>query len=57
VDINPINWLLELTRTPLLTGQMPPFSMYLAGTTFTIALVGLAIGTVAWLHKRVIFHL
>lgn len=57
IDINPIYWLLELTRTPLLTGHLPPISMYLAGATFTIALVGLAIGTVTWLHKRVIFHL
>lgn len=57
VDVNPIYWLLELTRTPLLTGQMPPVAMYLAGATFSLALMGLAIGTVAWLQKRVIFHL
>ena len=31
VDANPVYWLLELTRTPLLTGHMPSGDMYLAG--------------------------
>jgi ABC-type polysaccharide/polyol phosphate export permease len=57
VDANPVTWLLELTRTPLLTGWMPPLEMYLAGAGFTLAMIGLAIGTTAWLQKRVIFHL
>lgn len=57
VDINPVSWLMELTRTPLLTGFMPHPQMYLAGVGFTLALVGLAIGTTAWLQKRVIFYL
>jgi homopolymeric O-antigen transport system permease protein len=57
VDANPIYWILELTRAPLLTGHMPTTEMYLAGAGVAIALVGLAIGTVAWLQKRVIFHL
>jgi lipopolysaccharide transport system permease protein len=57
VDVNPVSWLLELTRTPLLTGWVPHPQMYLAGGGFTLALVGLAIGTIAWLQKRVIFHL
>lgn len=57
VDANPVYWLLELTRTPLLTGHIPSTQMYLAGTAVVVALVGLAAGTVAWLQKRVIFHL
>ncbi|MBA4189153.1 MAG: hypothetical protein C0467_14240 [Planctomycetaceae bacterium] len=57
VDANPVYWLLELTRIPLLTGQLPPIEMYLAGTGVTLALVGLAVGIVAWLQKRVIFVL
>jgi lipopolysaccharide transport system permease protein len=57
VDANPISWLLELTRTPLLTGWMPPLQMYIAGVGFTLAMIGLAIGTITWLQKRVIFHL
>jgi ABC-type polysaccharide/polyol phosphate export permease len=57
VDVNPVYWLLELGRTPLLTGHMPGIEMYLAGIAVVVALVGLAAGTVAWLQKRVIFHL
>src|SRR5262245_13938224 len=57
VDVNPVYWILELTRGPLLTGHMPTTGMYAAGAGVAIALVGLAIGTVAWLQKRVIFHL
>jgi lipopolysaccharide transport system permease protein len=57
VDANPVYWLMELTRTPLLTGRMPGIEMYLAGVGVVVALVGLAAGTVAWLQKRVIFHL
>jgi len=57
IDVNPVYWLLELTRTPLLTGQLPTLQMYLAGMGAAVALVGLAAGTVAWLQRRVIFHL
>jgi lipopolysaccharide transport system permease protein len=57
IDVNPVYWLLELTRTPLLTGQLPTLQMYLAGIGAAVALVGLAAGTVAWLQRRVIFHL
>ncbi len=57
VDLNPVYWLMELTRTPLLTGQLPGMEIFLAGTAITVATVGLAVGTVAWLQKRVIFHL
>ena len=52
-----VYWILELTRAPLLTGHMPTGQMYAAGAGVAVALVGLAIGTVAWLQKRVIFHL
>lgn len=57
VDANPVYWLLELTRTPLLTGEVPTAEMYLAGVGLAASLIGLAVGTVAWLQKRVIFHL
>lgn len=57
VDANPVYWLLELTRGPLLTGELPAAGMYAAGAGVTAALLGLAAGTVAWLHKRVIFQL
>ena len=57
VDANPISWLLELTRTPLLTGSMPTLQMYVAGGGFSLVMIGLAIATTTWLQKRVIFHL
>jgi ABC-type polysaccharide/polyol phosphate export permease len=57
VDANPVSWLLELTRTPLLTGWTPTVQMYAAGAGFTLILAALAVGTTAWLQKRVIFHL
>ncbi len=57
VDANPVYWLLELTRGPLLTGQVPAMGMYLAGASITAVLLGLAFGTVVWLQKRVIFQL
>jgi ABC-type polysaccharide/polyol phosphate export permease len=56
-DANPVYWLLELTRTPLLTGHLPTPGMYLAGLLLTLALMGLAVGMVAWLQKRLIFRL
>lgn len=57
VDANPVYWLLELTRYPLLAGELPSGEMYLAGFGVTLAMAGLAAGVVAWLHKRVIFVL
>jgi lipopolysaccharide transport system permease protein len=57
VDANPVYWLMQLTRQPLVDGHMPTAGMYVAGVAVTVALVGLAAGTVAWLQKRVIFHL
>lgn len=57
VDVNPGSWMLDLTRAPLLTGDLPGADLYLACVAFTAALAGLAVGAVAWLQKRVIFHL
>lgn len=56
-DLNPINLYLELIRTPLVGGGWPPADLYLAGLAVTGGAAALAVGTVAWLQKRVIFHL
>ena len=56
-DVNPVYWLMELSRRPLLTGNIPTMGMYVAGIALTLAMIGLAAGTVAWLQKRVIFRL
>jgi ABC-type polysaccharide/polyol phosphate export permease len=55
--LNPVNLFLELIRTPLLTGQPPPAQAYVYCVVLTAALFGLAMGTIAWLQKKVIFHL
>jgi ABC-type polysaccharide/polyol phosphate export permease len=57
VDLNPANLFMELIRAPLLTGQTPALHLYGSAAALTLVLVGLAAGTMAWLQKRVIFHL
>jgi ABC-type polysaccharide/polyol phosphate export permease len=57
VDANPVYWMLEMVRYPLLTGLWPPPELYLLSFGFTVLLAALALGIVAWLHKRLIFHL
>ncbi len=57
VDANPVYWMLEMVRYPLLTGFWPPPNLYLLASGFTLLLAALALGVVAWLHKRLIFHL
>ena len=63
VDINPAHLYLSLIRDPLLAG-IPTADglanwgqLYLSAIAVTAALVGLAVGVVSWLHKKVIFHL
>lgn len=57
VTLNPVNVFFDLIRDPLLTGAPPAGDAYLAGAAVTAVAVGLAAGTIAWLQKRVIFHL
>jgi ABC-type polysaccharide/polyol phosphate export permease len=57
VDINPANVYLTLIRDPLLSGRLPAVEWYASGVVLTTAFVGLAVGTVGWLQKKVIFHL
>lgn len=54
---NPVNLYLELIRAPLLSAQVPLLQTYVYGFVLTSGLVGLACMTVAWLQKRVIFHM
>lgn len=57
VDANPVYWMLELVRHPLLTGEIPARELYVLACGFALLASALAIGVVAWLHKRLIFHL
>lgn len=58
-DLNPVNLFIELVRTPLVgVGHpLPDANLYLQATVLTAAFVGLAVGTIAWLQKRLIFQL
>ena len=55
--MNPVNLFLDLIRAPLMNGEPPTGELLLYGTAFTAIVVGLAVGTTAWLQKRVVFHL
>jgi lipopolysaccharide transport system permease protein len=63
VDINPAHIFLTVTRDPLLAGVPTAAGLtalgqsYVAALIVTAGLVGLAAGTVSWLHKKIIFHL
>ena len=57
VVMNPVNLFLDLIREPLLSGEPPPAATYLTTAALTAILFGLAAGTIAWLQKKVIFHL
>jgi lipopolysaccharide transport system permease protein len=57
LNMNPVYLFLELIRTPLVSGVPPTGELLLSGAAFTTVMVGLAVGTTAWLQKRVIFHL
>ncbi len=57
VELNPVVLFLDMIRLPLLDGQLPPVMVYAQATALTVVLVGLAVGTMAWLQKQVIFKL
>ncbi|MFM8273824.1 MAG: ABC transporter permease [Gemmata sp.] len=63
VDINPANLYISLIRDPILAGAPTTEGLahlgqlYLPAGALTAVLVALAVGTVGWLQKKVIFHL
>lgn len=56
-DINPAAYFIELFRRPLLSGLPPTMEQYLQCGGLTLAFFGLACGTMAWLQRRIVFHL
>jgi len=56
-DINPIVVFLTVIRDPLWTCQLPEAHNYVSAVVLTAVTVGLAIGTIGWLQKKVIFQL
>ena len=56
-DMNPAAYFIDLFRVTLLTGQSPSLERYLQCGGITLAAFALACGTMAWLQKRIVFHL
>lgn len=57
VDLNPAVPFLEAIRGPLLTGEAPTAATLSAAAALTAVAFGLAVGTIAWLQKKIIFQM
>jgi ABC-type polysaccharide/polyol phosphate export permease len=57
LELNPVQVILKLIRTPLMEGDPPTMGTLLAGLYLAIVMIILAVGTATWLRKRVIFQL
>lgn len=57
VEINPVNVYLELIRGPLAFGETPTVALYVQGLMLSTIALGLAIGAIGWLQKKLIFQL
>lgn len=56
-DVNPAVAFFDLTREPLLTGQLPEAWMVWKALAITAVFMTMAIGLTAWLEKKLIFRL
>lgn len=56
-DLNPAAYFIDLFRNSLLGGGTPSIERYFQCGGLTLAAFALAAGTMAWLQKRVVFHL
>jgi ABC-type polysaccharide/polyol phosphate export permease len=56
-NINPFALFIEMMRAPLIHATPASSEVYLYGGFFTLTAFTLAVGTIAWLQKKVIFHL
>lgn len=56
-DVNPVVPFIEMVRVPLVDGVLPGADVYGYAVALTVVAVGLAVGTLAWLQKKVIFHM
>jgi ABC-type polysaccharide/polyol phosphate export permease len=57
LQINPIYTFMELIREPILTGQVPITWVYVKASIILTTALAMAIGTIVWLEKKMIFHL
>lgn len=56
-DYNPIVLFFDLIRAPLLSGEPPDWYLYRNAILLVIATVAMALMTIKWLEKKLIFHL
>lgn len=56
-DLNPAAYFIDFFRVSLLSGTGPSLERYLQCGSLTVAGFALACGVMAWLQKRVVFHL
>ena len=57
VDVNPVYVFIEIVREPFVSGVLPAWNRYAYAGGLAAASVGLGLGTIGWLQKRVIFQL
>lgn len=56
-DVNPVVPFIEMVRMPLVDGILPAAEVYAYAVALTVSAVGLAVGVLGWLQKKVIFHM
>jgi ABC-type polysaccharide/polyol phosphate export permease len=57
LQINPIVVFLEMIREPMLTGEIPSVWVYQKAAIMVVTAGAMAVGTIVWLEKKMIFHL
>jgi ABC-type polysaccharide/polyol phosphate export permease len=57
VDFNPLTYVLQLVRDPILKGTVPPLETFMIATLTIFALATAASFTLSRLQRRLIFHL
>ena len=57
LQVNPIVAFLEIIRTPLLNGEIPPAWAFAKAGIITVVSATMAVGTMAWLQRKLIYRL
>jgi len=57
LSINPVVTFLELIRMPIVTGEMPSEWVFMKAFIIVSMFGTMAVGTIAWLERKLIFHL
>jgi len=57
LTVNPVMPFLQMLREPLLTGQLPPLSVYARALVMVMLFAGIAVAALRSQERRLIFHL